>query len=153
MKHAKRYGWAIIALDNDVEHFYLQPVRHDGQNPFTHITFSENKATAKAALTLLRQQSKSYAEARIVPVIMEMREISEDEMERTGHIDSLRQWWTVNGPYQRAGALEMGVGPTIKTAKGVKDIRAVAAAAFDDLDATTLEFLISKSMNDPYFLD
>jgi hypothetical protein len=74
-------------------------------------------------------------------------------IERNDWIDSFRWWWTENNYEQRAGALRMYVGPTIPTARGVKDIRAVAEVAFDDLDATTLEFLISKGMTIPNFLD
>jgi hypothetical protein len=72
---------------------------------------------------------------------------------RTDRLNALRWWWNANNAEQRAGALRMYVGPTIETVNGVKDIRTVAEVSFDDLDQTTLDLFISKSMNDPHFLD
>jgi hypothetical protein len=72
---------------------------------------------------------------------------------RSDYLNALRRWWNGGNAEQRAGALRMYVGPTIETGNGVQDIRTVAELSFEELDQTTLELLMSKSMTIPNFLD
>jgi hypothetical protein len=82
MKKMKVKGWAIVATSDDeanTQSFAVSGIAHSVG--YTGVGFYEAQSLADTALKYFKDLNKNAKNVRVVPVILEMREVSKEEWE------------------------------------------------------------------------